>query len=71
MEYEEAKRKTKETLHPLKVELADLEDQVRFPTCFNFSKTDLFFFRRLLSKLQEYLLQRQPMPRTMKRYSKF
>jgi hypothetical protein len=28
MEYEEAKRKTKETLHPLKVELADLEDQV-------------------------------------------
>ena len=29
IEYEEAKRKTKETLHPLKVELADLEDQVR------------------------------------------
>jgi hypothetical protein len=28
-DYEEAKRKTKEALHPLKVELADVEDQVR------------------------------------------
>jgi hypothetical protein len=27
-DYEEAKRKTKEALHPLKVELADVEDQV-------------------------------------------
>jgi heterodisulfide reductase subunit B len=27
-DYEEAKRKTKEVLHPLKVELADLDDQV-------------------------------------------
>lgn len=27
-EYEESKRKTKEVLHPLKVELADIEDQI-------------------------------------------
>ncbi len=27
-DYEENKRKTKETLHPLKVELADIEDQI-------------------------------------------
>jgi hypothetical protein len=38
MEYEDAKRKTKESLHPLKVELADLEDQVIYQ---NFSH--LFF----------------------------
>lgn len=28
-EYEEAKRRTKEALHPLRVELMDVEDQVR------------------------------------------
>ena len=28
-EYEEAKRKTKESLHPLKLELAEVNDQVR------------------------------------------
>lgn len=29
IEYEEAKRKTKEVLHPLKIELAEIDDQVR------------------------------------------
>lgn len=29
IEYEEAKRKTKETLHPLKLELAEINDYVR------------------------------------------
>jgi len=29
VEYEEAKRKTKETLHPLKLELAEINDYVR------------------------------------------
>jgi hypothetical protein len=28
VEYEEAKRKTKESLHPLKLELAEVNDQV-------------------------------------------
>ena len=28
VEYEEAKRKTKETLHPLKLELAEINDYV-------------------------------------------
>jgi hypothetical protein len=31
-EYEEAKRKTKEALHPLKLSLAEVDDQVLFFT---------------------------------------
>jgi len=36
IEYEDAKRKTKETLHPLRIELADLEDQVNYLNSFHF-----------------------------------
>lgn len=41
VEYEEAKKKTKESLYPLKQELSNLEDQVRFLN-FNFFFPILF-----------------------------
>ena len=33
VEYEEAKRKTKEALHPLKLELAEINDSVSILSC--------------------------------------
>ena len=46
IEYEEAKKKTKELIHPLKAELSDLEDQVSpcSPVVAYFSFLSLIYF---------------------------
>ena len=53
-EYEEAKRKTKEALHPLKLELAEVDDQVYIVQCFtvlldDFTKLVRFWTHDLLN----------------------
>lgn len=49
MEYEEAKRKTKESLHPLKVELAEITDSVSLHARMERQRVFFFYFRLLLT----------------------
>jgi hypothetical protein len=52
-EYEEAKKKTKEKLQPLKAELADLEDQVRYKSLYKCLFIPIYAaLYRLLNKLR-------------------
>jgi hypothetical protein len=66
-EYEESKRQTKEVLHPLKLELADLDDQVRSAIVCIYRKL-LVFLQRLMNKSQRFPLQKLQMRRTMIKY---